>query len=130
MDAFSLLASVVTFAAFGIALWQVSDARKQAAIRRLQLQEQQRRNASTIRAALIGAQTADLIVQRAKGQDATIGELQSLARITRQTLLSLAAELEGEAKVLRSWESVRFLQKKQSMVNPSAGPERTSAVEP
>ena len=103
-DVFNIVVGVVGILAFVLAVWEHFRRKAERAIEAERVRTQEARNKSAIRMAVTGAQTADLIVQRAKNPNSTKEELQSLARSTRGLLLYLASELEDQATVLASWE--------------------------
>lgn len=109
MDIFNVIAGAVSILAFFVALVEVIRGRSKEARHRERMAMQQQRNESALRSAILGAQNANLIVQRAKEADVTVAELASLARSIRGTLLYLASDLEGQSKVLSAWAFGRNL---------------------
>ena len=109
MQTFNVIAGIVSIIAFGLAIWQTLEARRMKQLERERLDSQLRRNRSVLKSAVTGAQTADLIVQRAKENNVTVHELQSLARAIRGSLLFLASELDDQHSVLKAWRFGRDL---------------------
>lgn len=103
MDTFNIVVGIIGMLGFGLAIWQYVDSRNQRRSEQERLAVQASRNHSAIRAAIVGAQITDMIVQRAKENAVTTAELQNLARAARGTLLTLAFDLEEESKVLDAW---------------------------
>jgi hypothetical protein len=109
LSVFNLTAAVVSIVAFLFAIWEHLRHRTERVRDEERVREQEARNRSAVRLAVVGAQGADHIVQRAKETDSTKVELQSIARETRAILLYLASELETQATVLASWKFGRSL---------------------
>jgi type III secretion system FlhB-like substrate exporter len=109
MDLLNAVAAVTTCAAFLLAVWQfLTSRRKEATEReRIALQRERLRNAAYVAAS--GAEAADLIVQRSKTQDVTIGEIQTAARMLRRNLSLLADQLQQEDRLLSGWRFGHFL---------------------
>jgi hypothetical protein len=127
MDTFNIIAGSVGIIAFALAVWQYQAARNASARSRERMALQQQKNESALRTAIIGAQNANLIVQRAKCENVTVAELQSIARSTRGILLYLAQELESQAKVLEAW---RFGRDMVESVAPDVPEEKNDDIEP
>ncbi len=136
VDLFNLVAGGIGIVSFAFALWQHGLHREQRAKdeeRRRKEEErlaaQARRAAAAVRLAVVGAQHADVAVQRAKRPDVTVGELQSLARLTRATLLTLATELEGDQQVMQSLASGQLMLASQDhTVQPPDAPKDHAAA--
>ncbi|MET9800700.1 hypothetical protein [Streptomyces sp. NPDC006368] len=69
---------------------------------RIAQQDERLSNAAT--AAFAGAETADLIVQRAKDPEVPMSELQTMSRQLRFSLRLLHQQLEDERKLLDGWQ--------------------------
>ncbi len=102
MTWFNVAAGLAGFVGLGLAIWQYLENRRDKAASRQQLQVQARRAADAVRLATIGAQHSHMIVQRAKDPKVSVAELQSLARLTRGTLLTLASGLEEQEQLLKA----------------------------
>jgi hypothetical protein len=127
MDIFNIIAGSVTIIAFALAVWQYQTARNASARSRERMALQQQKNESALRTAIIGAQNANLIVQRAKDENVTVAELQTIARSTRGILLYLAQELESQSKVLAAW---RFGKEMVESAPPNVPEEKDDDIEP
>jgi hypothetical protein len=103
MTAFNVILGIIGGLASCVAIWQYAESRRKTRGERERLGRQLGRSQATLRAAIAGAQLADAIVQRAKDPSTTVAELQTLARLTRGALLSLAVDLDDQAKVLEAW---------------------------
>jgi len=104
VDAFNLVAAASSILALAFAVWQYAKARQERAREEERLAAQNRAVKAALGAALAGAHASDLIVQRAKDPDATVRELQNLARVARGVAFSLASQLEEQSALLRQWE--------------------------
>lgn len=101
MDASNVIAAVsAAIAALGLGLagLQFFGARQHARGERERLAQQQERLRTAVSTALLGTESADLIVQRAKDKDVTVAELQSIARVLRGSLTILARQLDDERR--------------------------------
>lgn len=103
IDTFNVVAGIISIVAFFLAVYEYLKRRSERARDEDRLRMQEDRSRSAIRLAVAGAQTVDLIVQRAKDPDTATAELQSLARSARGTLLFLASEIESHAELLEAW---------------------------
>ncbi len=109
MDALDIVVGIVGCVASVVAIWQFIEARRRMLRERERLGIHASRNEVALRSAILGAQMADVIVQRAKDPDVTVAELQNLGRVARGALLSLTLELEEQAKVLEAWRIGRHM---------------------
>jgi hypothetical protein len=109
VEAFNLVMALVGGIASCIAIWQFVEARQKSAREKERLAVQLSRNDVALRSAVLGAQMADTMVQRAKQDDVTIAEMQNLARVIRGSLLALTLELEEQHKVIEMWSAGRRL---------------------
>lgn len=106
MNASNTIAAISAFiAALGlvIAFMQFRDKRRAAETEAARLAQQQERLRTAASGAMAAAETADTIVQRAKEGDATVSELQSMARVLRQTVSLLASQLSDEDQEVKAW---------------------------
>lgn len=102
MTWFNVAAGLAGLLGLGLAIWQYVENRMDKAKSRERLEAQARRAADAVRLATIGAQHSNMIVQRAKDPRVSVVELQSLARLTRGTLLTLASGLEEQEQLLKA----------------------------
>ena len=109
MGVLNILAAAATFAALGFALWQYHQLRRkeQTEHERVSLQRERIRSAKA--AAAAGADTSNLIVQRAKDPSVQITELQNVARVLRANLRLLVRQLSDEEDLLSNWEFGQLL---------------------
>ncbi|GAA0967579.1 hypothetical protein [Actinocorallia libanotica] len=100
-------AAVITICSFLLALWQFLDARRTRQSERERIAGQSERLQTAVAAAIGGAETADLIVQRARA-GATVTELRTIAKTMRVHMELLARQLEREHSLLEDWEPGRM----------------------
>lgn len=103
VDAFNVVVGIIGIIAFTLALWQYFEHRRIQARNNERLESQERLSRRAAAIAVNGAQLSNNLVQRSKLPSVTVDELQNLARITRQQLLTLAADLTDQATVLEAW---------------------------
>jgi hypothetical protein len=103
LNIFNVVAGLASIVGFGLAAWQFQHARSRAANERVKVVMQRERLDSAFTAAISAAQGADVMVQRAKAESATVAELQSIARVLRGNLLLLSRQLEQEKKIVDAW---------------------------
>lgn len=103
MGALNVAAAIATVASLFVALWQYLVARHAKLTERERVIMQRERLRTAVAEAMQGAETADMIVQRAKEQDVTIEELQNIARIIRGNLTLLTKQLMYERSLLAGW---------------------------
>jgi hypothetical protein len=103
LDLFNILAGAVGIVAFVFAIWEHYRHRAERIADEERAKAMEARNRSALRMAVAGAQTADLIVQRAKDEDSSKAELQNIARALRGIMLTLGAELEDQQKVSKAY---------------------------
>ncbi|WP_433173086.1 hypothetical protein [Actinoallomurus sp. CA-150999] len=104
MNALDGAAALVTICSFLLALWQFLEARHTRQTERERIAQQSERIRNAVAAAIGGAEAADLIVQRAKQEGATVTELQNIARTMRMHMGLLARQLEQEHSLLEAWQ--------------------------
>jgi hypothetical protein len=98
------LAAVATVVSLLLAVWQFLAARHIKQNERERIAQQHERLRTAVSAAIAGAETADLIIQRGKEEGVTVQELQNLARTMRLQLSLLARQLEYERSILGEWQ--------------------------
>jgi uncharacterized protein HemX len=101
MNASNVIAAIsAAIAALGLCLAaiQFTNGRQRTRTERERLAQQEERLQTAFSAARVGIESADLIVQRAKDKDATLAELQNIARVLRGSLAILAKQLDTESK--------------------------------
>lgn len=103
LNLLNAIAAVVTVASFFLAAWQHRASRRAIRTERERIALQAERLDTALRAAISNSETADLIVQRAKENDATTAELQNIARILRMNSALLARQLQQEQQLLSGW---------------------------
>jgi type III secretion system FlhB-like substrate exporter len=113
MDVINLMAATATVAAFLLAIWQYAQTRRKEMTERERVALQRERLRMAIIAAVSGAETADLIVQRSKDSTVTVAELQNIARVLRGNLGLLARQLEQEERLLGEWKFGQFYMQSQ-----------------
>lgn len=132
MDALNVVAAIVGLASAAFAVWQYVEQRRKAATERTRVAAQQERLRMVLASAISGVGAADLIVQRAKDDDVSVSELQSVARVLRGSLMNLARQIEAEDRVLAHWEYGKSFQSAPSpplSVEPAGdGDDRTAAA--
>jgi hypothetical protein len=97
-DWIAVVSAAIAALSLFVALLQYLDVRRRGAAERERLAQQRERLRTSVSAATMGVLTADLMVQRAKEDDATLVELQNLARVLRGNLNILATQLDDESK--------------------------------
>ena len=101
MNASNVIAAIsAVIAALGLflAAIQFTSSRQRIRTERERLAQQEERLQTAYSAARMGIESADLIVQRAKDKDATLAELQNIARVLRGSLAILAKQLDTESR--------------------------------
>lgn len=109
MDALNVVAALVTFAAFGLALRERSRAHRQAEAELHKVALQRERLSTARAAAAMSAETSHLIVQKLKTPGATQSEIQDLARVVRGNLRLLVHQLDEEDDLMKEWQYGRLL---------------------
>jgi hypothetical protein len=92
------ISAVIAAAGVFLAAIQYMENKRRTRTERERLAAQEERLRTAVAAAQVGSQSADLIVQRAKEPDASVTELQNIARILRGTLKVLAEQLSDEER--------------------------------
>jgi hypothetical protein len=101
-----IIASISAAIAAGsllIVILQFIESRRRVRTEAERLSEQRERLKTALSGAVSGANISDLIIQRSKEADATVQELQNIARALRQNLMLLAQQLDADDKRLTSW---------------------------
>jgi hypothetical protein len=99
-DVIAVVSAVIAALTLGVAALQYLDAKRRRKTEAERLAAQHERLRTAVSAAVVAANSADLIVQRAKADDVSIAELQNIARVLRGTLSTLASQLDHEQKEL------------------------------
>lgn len=107
--AVAVVAATIAAGSLVVAGLQYLLARRKAATESDRLASQAERLRTAYTAAQAAVQSMNLIVQRAKDKDATIVELQNLARLARGTLTLLADHLDTETRQVERQERSHFL---------------------
>lgn len=113
-DLIATISAVIAALSLAVATFQFLETRRRGRDERDRLAAQEERLRVAVGVASAGAESADLIVQRAKDRDATKAELQNLARLLRGNLALLAEQLyaEGQAVAVlvghQGFRSARF----------------------
>ncbi|HEX8630239.1 MAG TPA: hypothetical protein VF755_18940 [Catenuloplanes sp.] len=118
MDVVDIIAAVATCLALALAAYQYLETRRVRTTERERIAFQRERLRTALAATVVGAETADLIVQKGKQDDATIAELQNMARILRGNLAVIARQLQGSEQMLQGWEVGRLSMMSEPPRNP------------
>jgi uncharacterized protein HemX len=124
MDTSDIIAAVsAAIAALGLALaaLQFISGRQRIRTERERLAQQQERLRTAVSAAYVGMESADLIVQRAKEGDATLLELQNIARVLRGSLAVLSRQLDDESNQIAEWKRDAAFQSYRDPATPAGG---------
>jgi len=103
----AVVSVVIAAGSLSIAMLQYLLARQKSANEKERLTNLAERLRTAETAANAGVEAANLIVQRTKEPDATLAEVQNLARLTRGTLALLRDQLAAEERQIVSQQDVR-----------------------
>ncbi len=96
----AVVSAVIAAVGVAVAVIQYTEGKRRVRSERERLAAQEERLRTAVTAATLGMESADLIVQRAKEDDATLPELQNIARVLRGALAVLAEQLNDEGREL------------------------------
>jgi uncharacterized protein HemX len=94
----AIVSAVIAALGLSLAAIQYLEARRRTQTERERLAAQEERLKTAVTAATLGVESADLIVQRAKEDDATLAEIQNIARVLRGSLSVLEQQLHDEGQ--------------------------------